>query len=398
MGDSAFVSATQIPEGFVTFNIVRCPENLTELPTHSLALVTKEGLSPPETCILTGVLEDVEQTGCLLFLRHTPDATFFARATFGQGVTLLEIGEPYESVVLTGHNDHFVKVWDLQTGEALVVVQGPDSRSPVLGLGWVDEPEAWLSHGNRVDRQEIMEVDLEVTGTSLSGRPSPLSRPRGSALVSFADIDSRNGTEPLPGGDFAVWDLGRHIRRARSEHMRRLEQLARTVSAPASSTAASEASQESDVIVRRLTAPPSTSEQSIGILSRHAPPIGSAARRLPPVRLSSLNIPVVARHRHILNSGLADDAVATFTVMHPVIALLTVDGTLVVLDIESGEVLARVPRAGGAPASSLLASSAGHDLFKTPGIVRCPSATAGEPSGVMLLLRSGIVKITAPGL
>ncbi|KAI9354891.1 hypothetical protein DFJ73DRAFT_826700 [Zopfochytrium polystomum] len=521
----AYLSELKVPSGYLPFTVARCPGDLGGLPRHSstvfdddAAVLLNSILVPTQTSILVGVTDDESQAGFLMFVQHernrqsdprrpNPQPTpsiVLGRALYGKRVTCLEIGEPYEPIVLTGHTDHRVKVWDLSTGTLLLAVQSPGNPTATLGFAWVDEPEGWLAsmEPGAVDATASSALPVfsssptkqRVSRSSREIIPNTaLSRPRGSALVSYADLHQQlSGTGGGSAGEFAIWDLGSWLRRARKELARRRDML-RAVSAPPYSLNAMGSSplQADPPLPRVMTTPATTAnvrngspgeEEAIlsyspyhpvesnmsllrpdsimnadaastatagpsghylslssvaaaGFFAAPRPPPSVLARRnFPPPRVTSLNIPVVARHLVEISSAGNDgarrnedevsdelqppqeDAIATFTVMHPILVLLTLGSTLQVVDLESGQLLAKVTNIGRSASSS---SGRGFsDAFKSPGILRCPCggasglessaeggrrrvsfggrrATSGG-GGVLLLTSSGIVKVSVP--
>lgn len=93
---------------------------------------------------------------------------------YGTGVTTVNYSD---GVIVTGHQEHTIRVWDLETGTPLVEVGC--GGGAVLGIGAMGEPEGWI------------------------GKPEG----RGRRIVSFADVGDG-------GSEFCVWDLEGAVRTA----------------------------------------------------------------------------------------------------------------------------------------------------------------------------------------
>ncbi|KAJ3283315.1 hypothetical protein HDU76_008491, partial [Blyttiomyces sp. JEL0837] len=371
-----------VPEEFIGYSLTRCPKYLTHLPKHGFAtrlaarddmnILSRKQLLPIDSVgvtILLGVTEnqsamnDDDQIGTLLFLQHRSGnggAMLLGRANYGTNVSAIEIGDPYEPVVITGHLDHGVKLWDLSTGELLISVLGGGgvgnmgsgamaefgSSNPALGFAWLDEPEAWLAHTGTGSGGSSLSSS---NGTGKSGELA-WSKPRASTLVSFSDMEFNDATN-CGGGEFAVWDLGKISGKKTNE-------VASLVKAPSKSTS------------------PTT----------------------------KLKIPVSE-----------EDAVATFTVMHPLLVLVTVLGNIKVVSIETGEVLVTLTRERSEPEcddgedddeaglseeekkrrKAMMLPAAGgvgvDEMFKSPGITRCPIT-----GNVLVMTSAGLIMLNVP--
>ncbi|KAJ3201899.1 hypothetical protein HDU67_000981, partial [Dinochytrium kinnereticum] len=325
-------------------------------------------LTPHSTLLIMCVTKTPQEQGVILTV-DTQTGTILARSQYGTQVTTIDVGMPYDAVVVTGHADHRVRVWDFLSGVHLMSFQCPLSSMPVLGISWVDEPECW---GGGVG--------------SVAGMGG-WRRPRGLKLVSFADLeeeeeeeeeeddegeegDDDDAVHPMGGGgaghhppalhgaphhpnpeagpapaptpttrpgfgEFVLWDLEKFVQTAR--HNLRLRKRVTPASSPSTTS-----------------------------------PTTQTTRIIPPLRTSSMNVPVLSRVK--LSGAFAGDEVATFTVVHPYLLVLTTGGTFVAVHLESGE---RVVRIEGVGERALVAAAAA-----------AASSSASSSSMMMMARRS----------
>ncbi|KAJ3109993.1 hypothetical protein HDU96_006993 [Phlyctochytrium bullatum] len=383
------------------------PADSFERRNSNASGIVPVGFDPTEAVLVLCVTKDEEEIGTILSV-DVRDGRIISRACYGRNVTAIDVGIPYENVVVTGHSDHKVRVWDFVSGVHLLSFQCPLSPNPVLGISWVDEPECWrfedldgegdavqgdIDVPNKENGEDGTRVDEVLAARSR--RRIPWRRPRGLTLVSFADLDDDDESEegngpaeqddddetgtgmagptqlgggaagaggPAAGnqaafvesdqrsGEFVVWDLERFIKTARrnlKDRKRLVPQEGlgnRALPVPLLGGSSS------------VAASPTHSLASMAMPSPTASSNPSFQRIIPPLRTSSMNVPVLSRLR--VRGAFPGDEVATFTVIHPYVLVLTTGGTFEALNLETGESVARITKVV-ARAQAAAAASAG---------------------------------------
>ncbi|KAI9101199.1 hypothetical protein DFS34DRAFT_460912 [Phlyctochytrium arcticum] len=248
------------------------------------------------------------------------------RREMGRDVSTIEMGEPYDSIILTGHFDgHHIRIWDFATGAPLVSLVTSDLAGPVLGLTWVDNPENWLCGewkrpkslaiavftdagdvDDDLDDDSRTEDMLTVTQGAAGGNPLTVNTgvlvpdlpayppiPQ-SPLVPVVEPTHPPSHAPISGrsqngGNVVVWDIGDLLHTAQTRLNTHQGSLRRTVSLPP---------------VKRPKG--------------HHPPLAH------PIRVEG------------------NDSVATYCVLHPLLIVITTKGWFEAIELETGRSLCRV--------------------------------------------------------
>ncbi|KAJ3289803.1 hypothetical protein HK104_007236, partial [Borealophlyctis nickersoniae] len=207
------VSELLIPDDLVSFSVLPHPPTRTRPypPSNASSPTTPTHPIIPSNCSLVLAIADTNE-GVILIHDHVSGA-LVSRSTYGTGVhTIAMYGD---GLVMTGHANHSVGIWDFETGAHLVDVgkQG-FGGGPVIGVSWLEEPENWA-------------CARRANGNGWVAGSRKVVKPRAYTVVSFADIamrdeDSVTGdagsvtSERIQsGGEFCIWDLDSAIRNAR---------------------------------------------------------------------------------------------------------------------------------------------------------------------------------------
>ncbi|RKO87026.1 hypothetical protein BDK51DRAFT_38371, partial [Blyttiomyces helicus] len=167
---STLISEFVMPDDLIGCAICPCPTRPSTL--HP----TSRPFNPQSTTLVLSISETA--AGICLFIDRN-SGSLITRTEYGSNVTIIDLGNPHDSLVLTGHVDGRVKIWDFASTSMLVDVVDPAMAGPILGLAWMDEPDNWAS--------------------------GAWARPRGATLVAYSDVDGEEEEEGV--GEFVVWDL-----------------------------------------------------------------------------------------------------------------------------------------------------------------------------------------------